>query len=975
MSEAIQKIISNQENTEKIRNICILAHIDHGKTTLADQLISSNRIISNHLAGKIRYMDSREDEQDKGITMKSSAISLLHEYKNLDGTTTSHSIYLIDSPGHVDFSIEVSSAARLSDGAIIVVDAVEGVCTQTRTVLFQAFKEGIELILVINKIDKLLILKKDPMEFYNQIERIISQVNALMTNYHTKERVDRGEDIEEVDSDSFFHPGKGNVVFSCAFDGWGFRIKDFAKIFSQTFGMKESILQQTLWGRYYYNAKKKAIKSKPSKDDSPTMFASFIARSLFEVYTAVLNNDIDKLKRVVTSMKLNISPRLIERKTEDEKSSQQKFSLIMREWLPLENAILDTVIEYLPNPIQVQKNRIVKLIPDLENLGEMEEVNIEDLDKKYLIEMRNHRRKLREDLIKCNHSSDAISLAFISKMINMTKEDSVFDAKERFNQQRSSNYQGNDQNFDEIEEEKSELVGFARVFSGRLFVGQEIHVLGPRYNAHKPDEYRDVKKITSLYLMMGKDMVPVKEVFAGNICAIGGLDDVVLKSATLSTSSLSPVFSAMYFQAHPIIKIAVETENVFDAPALTIGLQMLNKADPSVIIYTQQSGEHVIMTAGEVHAERCITDLKEKFAKIPLIVSPPLVSFKETIVHDVNNPSKVKSSKTSNRQLKIYIKTIPLPENISTFLSTHEMDLEKIASGDFDLDLAEKNGLPILHKLKEQFEAAGKQWASEWKNVWSIGPRYCGPNVLLNHIPLFNTHFRSIEDRFIHPSYKISSDIEDAYLKKLLSLESGFISGFQLATKEGPLCAEPMFGVCFEVVNVEIFDLESETTNGQVISAISQACRKAFDCSARRLVEAMYLCELILPQESVGPACSVLKQRRADIIDQDIEEGTGQFIIKCHLPIVESFGFTDELRNDTSGECTPNIEFGMWKVLDVDPFKKMVTEEEIEEFGDIELKDNIALKYINLARKRKGLLVEELLVDEGEKNRNLSRKK
>ncbi|KAJ1639152.1 P-loop containing nucleoside triphosphate hydrolase protein [Pavlovales sp. CCMP2436] len=129
MPPKVAELLAIQEDAGHVRNICILAHVDHGKTSLTDSLIASNGIISARQAGKLRYMDSRDDEQDRGITMKSSAIALIFEGREL--------INIVDSPGHVDFGPEVSTAIRLSDGAVVVIDAVEGVCVQTHTVLQQ----------------------------------------------------------------------------------------------------------------------------------------------------------------------------------------------------------------------------------------------------------------------------------------------------------------------------------------------------------------------------------------------------------------------------------------------------------------------------------------------------------------------------------------------------------------------------------------------------------------------------------------------------------------------------------------------------------------------------------------------------------------------------------------------------------------------------------------------------------------------
>lgn len=146
-----ERRLKAMQNTDKIRNICVIAHVDHGKTTLTDCLLSSNKIISKSLAGKLRFLDSREDEQEREITMKSSSISLVYEN---EATQSDYLVNLIDSPGHVDFAFEVSSGLKVCDNAVLVIDVIEGACSQTYKVLNAAVKEGLKVVLLINKIDK-----------------------------------------------------------------------------------------------------------------------------------------------------------------------------------------------------------------------------------------------------------------------------------------------------------------------------------------------------------------------------------------------------------------------------------------------------------------------------------------------------------------------------------------------------------------------------------------------------------------------------------------------------------------------------------------------------------------------------------------------------------------------------------------------------------------------------------------------------
>ncbi len=205
--EQIQKIM---KNLEQVRNIGIIAHVDHGKTTTSDHLLAMAGIISEKIAGEALVLDYLSVEQKRGITVKSANISLYHEYKGKP-----YVINLIDTPGHVDFSAKVTRSLRVLDGAIVVVDAVEGVMPQTETVLKQSLEERVRPLLYINKIDRLIKeLKMTPEEIQQRFVEIIKQVNQMILEYADK----------EFKKKWLLDVKQGMVAFGSAKDGVGITI-------------------------------------------------------------------------------------------------------------------------------------------------------------------------------------------------------------------------------------------------------------------------------------------------------------------------------------------------------------------------------------------------------------------------------------------------------------------------------------------------------------------------------------------------------------------------------------------------------------------------------------------------------------------------------------------------------------------------------------------------------------------------------
>ncbi|MGH0126385.1 UNVERIFIED_CONTAM: hypothetical protein FKN15_041445 [Acipenser sinensis] len=514
---SLEKIVALQKNTSNIRNICILAHVDHGKTTLADCLIASSGIFSSRLAGKLRYMDSREDEQIRGITMKSSAISL---HFTSDGSD--YLINLIDSPGHVDFSSEVSTAVRLCDGAIVVVDAVEGVCPQTQAVLRQAWLENIHPVLIINKIDRLIVeLKLTPQEIYTHLQKILEQVNAvtgsLFTSKVLEERAEKDADsqassdntsgeqvydwsagLEETDdSHLYFSPDQGNVVFASAIDGWGFSVQQFAQLYSKKMGIKAEVLLKTLWGDFYLNAKaKKIMKGAQSKGKKP-LFVQLVLENIWSLYEAVvIKRDKDKVEKMVHSLGLTIAAR-------DFRHTDPKvlLSAICSQWLPVSHAVLNISAERVEKLMCVGARRFDSL-PD----------QTQDLKRAFM---------------ECKSDDSAPVIVFVSKMFAVDSktlpqnkqrpltQEEIAQRRELARQRHAeklvaSQGPGADPLSMQMEsmtlkastsekEDKEHFVAFARVYSGVVRRGQRMFVLGPKYDPAVVLNKKNIPESFSVY--------------------------------------------------------------------------------------------------------------------------------------------------------------------------------------------------------------------------------------------------------------------------------------------------------------------------------------------------------------------------------------------------------------------------------------------------------------------------------------------
>ncbi|CUM63916.1 uncharacterized protein PRCAT00001504001 [Priceomyces carsonii] len=1028
-AEGINEI---QKDATRIRNICILAHVDHGKTSLSDSLLATNGIISQRMAGKVRYLDSREDEQTRGITMEASAISLyfkvLRRQKESEDTETKeYLVNLIDSPGHIDFSSEVSTASRLCDGAVVLVDVVEGVCSQTVNVLRQCWVDKLKPLLVLNKIDRLITeWKLTPAEAYEHLRRIIEQVNSVIGLFYSGERMEddmiwreKGEldeFVEKDDEDIYFNPEKNNVIFASAVDGWAFSVNTFARIYLTKLGFSQTVLSKTLWGDFYLDMKnKKIIPGNKLKAGSSLkhLFVTLILEQIWSVYQyCILERDQTKLEKIITKLGSKVSSRDLR-----SKDHKNLLNSIMSQWIPLSHAVLGAVIDYLPDPRAAQLERIDKILDqcyfDL----------IEDKEKETLLNS-----SLIDSLRYCKSASpDLNTVAYVSKLISipadelpkdagkgsvLTQEeliergkiarelarkasqitaDSLNSNDELANPPSSSNpfqfeYEEDFEDDDDDDDDKENvddtnnevLVAFTRVYSGSLSRGQKITVVGPKYNSSLPKDdptneqqvFHDIE-IQDLFVIMGRDLLRVDYVPAGNIIGVVGLEKVVLKNATLYSERDVEMpyinFSSASTLIHnkPIMKIAIEPNNPIKLSKLEKGLDLLARADPVFEWYVDdESGELIVCVAGELHLERCLKDLQERFAKgCDVVVKEPVIPFREGIANDKVENSSIANLDPLHEGIDVDIDVVPLPEEVVRFLIDNESTISSIADSRRELPselVSLKESLVRVLKASE-FKFNFKDLEHLVNKIIAFGPKRYGPNIFVESDDL--NLFKCIFDDKKH--------------ERKFEYETSIINGFQLATNEGPLASEPLQGVLVILKSCETSDSnaidKSNNFSGRLMTYTRDLIHKVFLRKSPRFLLAMYTCEIQASSEVLGKVYAVVQRRGGSIISEEMKEGTPFFTVEARIPVVEAFGFSEDIRKKTSGAASPQLIFDGFDVLNIDPFWVPHTEEELEELGEFAERENIARRYMNTIRRRKGLFVDEKIISNAEKQRTLKK--
>ncbi|KAM0674149.1 translation elongation factor 2 [Gurleya vavrai] len=801
--------------THNIRNISVIAHVDHGKSTLTDTLLIKAKIVSVESGGK-RSMDTRQDEQERGITIKSTAISLHFELENkklelwcnekreikTEGNEQ-FLINLIDSPGHVDFSSEVTAALRVTDGALVVVDCVDGICVQTETVLRQAIAERIKPTLCLNKLDRALLELKEPkVELYTKLRKRIEDFNAKL------ELISLAHQNTEFEVKSLC-PGELEVSFCSGLQQWGFTLATFARFYLKRFNLHEKkgaekIFAKGLWSdnKYFSSDDPFDKTGKFMSEGKPEqkVFIVFCLNPIYKVRDLCYDGKVKELKEYLEKFEVKLPEDLTG-------EGKNLFKVVMRTWMNAADVLLEQIVHKLPSPKASQQYRASLLYEGPKDI-------------------------CFETIRDCNAKEDAPVMMYVSKMVPY--------ADNRF-------------------------IALGRVFGGTIAAGMKVRIQGPNYvPGSKNDLY--TKTIQRTVVLMGSKSKDVISCPAGNIIGLIGIDNELKKTGTITTYEGAFNIKSMKFSVSPVVKYSVKPKNASDLPKLKDGLLKLSKSDPLCVINFNDNGELTIAGAGELHLEICISDLKNDYAGVDIIVDEPVVTYIEGISKETTDS---KMSKSANKHNRIYMTCEPLSEEL----------IENIING------------KLVHKDPKERAALFKEHLNitdEYvKKILYYGPEDKGPNLLVD------------ETKGI------------AYLNEI---KEYMREGFREVTQRGPLVGELLRGVRFNLTDLALHADAIHRTGNQITAPVTSVCKGLIMNSNPILYEPIFLVEINVSNTQLSGACAVISERRGTIEEYKDENGI-RTTITGYLPVNECFGFNAAMMSKTQGQASSILSFSHYSVL------------------------------------------------------------
>ncbi|KFR05002.1 116 kDa U5 small nuclear ribonucleoprotein component [Nipponia nippon] len=831
------------DNSELIRNVTLCGHLHHGKTCFVDCLIEQTHPeIRKRYDQDLCYTDILFTEQERGVGIKSTPVTIVLP----DTKGKSFLFNIIDTPGHVNFSDEVTAGLRISDGVVLFIDAAEGVMLNTERLIKHAVQERLAVTVCINKIDRLILeLKLPPTDAYYKLRHIVDEVNGLISMYSTDENL-------------VLSPLLGNVCFSSSQYSICFTLGSFAKIYADTYGdINYQEFAKRLWGDIYFNPKTRKFTKKAPTSSSQRSFVEFILEPLYKILAQVVGDVDTTLPRTLDELGIHLT------KEELKLNIRPLLRLVCKKFFGEFTGFVDMCVQHIPSPKVGAKTKI-------------EHTYTGGVDS-----------DLGEAMSEC----DPDRLIFLSLspgkgplMCHTTKMYSTDDGVQ--------------------------FHAFGRVLSGTIHAGQPVKVLGENYTL-EDEEDSQICTVGRLWISVARYHIEVNRVPAGNWVLIEGVDQPIVKTATVTEprgNEEAQIFRPLKFNTTSVIKIAVEPVNPSELPKMLDGLRKVNKSYPSLTTKVEESGEHVILGTGELYLDCVMHDLRKMYSEIDIKVADPVVTFCETVVET----SSLKCfAETPNKKNKITMIAEPLEKGLA----------EDIENEVVQITWNRK-------KLGEFFQTKYDWDLLAARSIWAFGPDATGPNILVDDT--------------------LPSEVDKSLLG---SVKDSIVQGFQWGTREGPLCDELIRNVKFKILDAVIAQEPLHRGGGQIIPTARRVVYSAFLMATPRLMEPYYFVEVQAPADCVSAVYTVLARRRGHVTQDAPIPGSPLYTIKAFIPAIDSFGFETDLRTHTQGQAFSLSVFHHWQIVPGDPLDKSIVIRPLEP----QPAPHLAREFMIKTRRRKGL--------------------
>lgn len=816
-----------------IRNVTLAGHLHHGKTSFVDCIMEQTHPdLEQNDELPIRYTDTLFTEQERGVSFKAQPVTVVLP----DSKGKHFLINVLDTPGHVNYSDEVTAAYRISDGVVIFVDAAEGLMLNTERLIKHAVQEGLAVTICLNKVDRLILeLKLPPVDAYYKLRHIITEINSLLSMYS-----------EEADP-LIVSPLLGNVCFASARYCFCFTLESFAQIYSDTYGgFDHKELAKRLWGDIYFDQKSRKFVKKAPSSQTHRSFVEFILEPMYKLFSQVVGDVDSSLPGVLNELGISLT------REELKLNIRPLLRLVSQRFFGDFTGFVDMCVQHVPSPLKNARKKI-----ETTYTGPVES-------------------DLGESMTECDPEGPL--------MLHTTKMYSTEDGV----------------NFH----------AFGRVMSGTLNANQEVRVLGENYTIEDEEDSR-ITYVGRLWISEARYKVEVNRVPAGNWVLIEGVDEPIVKTATITESrGLDEVyiFRPLKFNTASVIKIAVEPVNPSELPKMLDGLRKVNKSYPLITTKVEESGEHIVLGTGELYLDNVMHDLRKMFSEIDIKVADPVVSFCETVVE------------TSS--LKCFAET-PNKKNKLTMIAE---PLEKGLAEDIENEVVQISW--NRKRLGEFFQAKYDWDLLAARSIWAFGPDTTGPNILVDDT--------------------LPSEVDKGLLN---SVKDSIVQGFQWGTREGPLCDEPIRNVKFKILDAVIANEPIHRGGGQVIPTARRVAYSAFLMATPRLMEPYMFVEVQAPADCVSAVYTVLAKRRGHVTQDAPVPGSPLYTIKAFIPAIDSFGFETDLRTHTQGQAFCLSVFHHWQIVPGDPLDKSIVIRPLEP----QPANHLAREFMIKTRRRKGL--------------------